>query len=220
MYSLFLSVSACLVLCILAIADCVRFVTAKSLPTRSWFRQRGVTLIELLVVITIIAILSTFALPSFKQMWLKSVVTAETTRWQQAFSFARQSAISLSSIVTLCPSIDGKSCAKFWHQGAIVFSDSDGNKQVSTNEHILYRITPSSDKIRLTWRAFQNRNYVQYQHNGFTWYQNGTLRLCVKGESQHYNRALIITRSGRIRVSKDSNGDGIHEDANGVDVQC
>ncbi|NMP14853.1 GspH/FimT family pseudopilin [Thalassotalea sp. Y01] len=180
----------------------------------------GVTLIELIVAISIIAILSTVALPSIKPLILQKRMMIEVNKWQQGFAFARQAAIRSANVVTLCPSSDGLRCTDNWQQGAMVFADLDGDKSKSTDETVLYRIGASKKGFIATWRSFQNRNYIQFQHNGFTWYQNGTLRLCIEGENQRYNRALIVTRAGRVRASQDNDGDGLHDDASGESIQC
>lgn len=182
--------------------------------------NRAFSLIELLATMAIVTSISLIALPSYHDFIYQTQIKAEVNKWLLALNTARQAAITSNKIITLCPSDNGRFCAKNWHEGAIVFIDINKDHIRTADELLVQTIAPIKKSIAMTWRAFQNRNYIQFQQNGFTWDQNGTLRLCAKQESLKFNRALIVTRSGRIRLSVDENGDGIHDDANGDSVSC
>ncbi|WP_371377864.1 GspH/FimT family pseudopilin [Thalassotalea aquiviva] len=181
---------------------------------------KGFTLVELMLTLAIVAIIFKIVVPSFQQLFLQHQVQAESQKWFSAFHLARQTAISQGHIVTLCPSKNGKQCGKSWQQGAIIFVDENRNHLRDDTEQVTQHIAPAIAKFHLSWRAFQNRNYVQFQQNGFTWHQNGTLRLCVNSGVSEFNRALIVTRTGRVRLSRDNDGDGYHEDAKGEQITC
>ena len=181
---------------------------------------KGFSLIEIMVVIAIISILASMTESEFSSLIKKYKIKSEVNKWHLALNLARQSAITSNHIVTLCPSLDGINCGSTWPSGAIIFVDINKNHDRDVNELILQTIEPAEKTHTISWRAFQNRNYVQFQQNGFTWNQNGTLRICNNDPSLKYNRALIVTRSGRIRLSIDSDDDGVEEDAQGNKISC
>ena len=180
----------------------------------------GFSLIELLVTIAIVSILITIAMPSYRSFIQRYHMKTEVDKWLLVLNLARQAAISSGNIVTLCPSSNGHSCSKSWQNGAILFIDNNRDHVRDNTELLLQVVAKVKNKQVITWRAFQNRNYIQFQQNGFTWDQNGTFRVCANEPSLKFNRALIVTRSGRIRLSSDSNGDSVHEDAAGDDISC
>ncbi len=181
---------------------------------------KGFNLIELMVTLAIVSALFSISMPSYQDIIAKHQTRAEVNKWLLAFNFARQTAITSGNIVTICPSSDGISCGKNWQDGAIIFIDLNRDHVKDSNELLLQSVSATNNKQIVTWRAFQNRNYLQFQKNGFTWAQNGTLRICFDEVSQQYNRALIVTRAGRIRHSIDSDNDGIQEDASGQPIKC
>lgn len=184
------------------------------------YKISGFSLIELMITIAIMSSLFTIGMPSYHDLIKRYHVKVEVDKWQLALNHARQAAITSGNIITLCPSSNGFSCGKNWHDGAILFVDKNRDHHKDSDEVILEVVEQTNNQQVLTWRAFQNRNYIQFQQNGFTWNQNGTLRVCSADASLKYNRALIVTRSGRIRISTDSDGNGVHEDAAGNDVSC
>lgn len=183
-------------------------------------KQHGITLLELIITLAIISIVVTVAIPSFYSLLQRYRVESEVEKWLLGFNLARQAAIASNNIVTLCPSNDGQSCNKVWQDGGIVFIDSNLDHQKDPDELLIHHITSSKPNFLISWKAFQNRKYIQFQSNGFTWEQNGTLRICSMAKSLKYNRALIISRSGRIRNSMDKDNDGIHEDQKGDPIKC
>lgn len=183
-------------------------------------KQHGLTLMELIIGMAIVAILATGAIPSFYSFFQKFRLDSEVEKWLLGFNLARQSAITSENIVTLCPSSDGKNCSKVWQDGGIVFVDSNFDHQKDADELLLHQIESGKPNFLISWKAFQNRKYIQFQPNGFTWDQNGTLRVCSTDKSLKYNRALIVSRSGRIRMSTDENKDGVHEDSKGDQINC
>ncbi|OUS30395.1 hypothetical protein A9Q98_05230 [Thalassotalea sp. 42_200_T64] len=180
----------------------------------------GFSLVELLVTVAIMTSLLSIGMPSYQALIQRHYMKTEVNKWLLALNLARQTAITSGNIVTLCPSSNGISCGKKWTDGAILFIDKNRDHVKDNNELMLQVVAAVQHRQLLTWRAFQNRKYIQFQQNGFTWSQNGTFRICANQTSLKYNRALIVTRSGRIRLSKDHDGNGIHEDAAGKDVSC
>jgi type IV fimbrial biogenesis protein FimT len=185
-------------------------------------KLHGFTIIELMVSLAILIIAMHFTVSSMKELVLRQRVTTQINSFSGMQRMARQSAIFRQSIVTMCPSRDGITCLKrkYWHEGVLIFVDINADRVVDEKDHIVKFYKTENIDIQITWRAYQNKSYLQFTPNGWTNNQNGTFRFCIANESARYNRALIISRSGRIRLSTDSNDDGVHEDRKGENVSC
>lgn len=184
--------------------------------------QKGFTLIELVLTVAIIIIVLMVGIPSLKEMRLRNLMTTHLNEFIAMQRMARQFALFNRTNVTFCASIDGRTCTskKYWGEGALVFIDRNGNRKFDNEDKIVRYFQSNTEEIQVTWRAFQNKSYLQFGANGWTKNQNGTFRFCFKGESARFNRAVIITKIGRARLSRDVDGDGFHEDGNGKVIEC
>lgn len=179
----------------------------------------GYTLLELMVTLSIAAILLLVALPSFAHIFKSNDMSATLNQVTSLLNNARYTAISNKNIVTLCPSKDFESCSGTWSDGAIMFNDYDGDRQFNNNDQPLRTWQPSSSNISLSFRAFGYKKSLQWLPTGITNHQNGTFVFCYQNAPK-YSKALIMTKSGRIRVSQDSDNDGIDELASGDPLPC
>lgn len=179
---------------------------------------RGFTLIELLAVISILALTFTIATPLLHSALAKNEAVTEINRMVSAIHLARHEAIKHHAITTLCPSVDGQSCSGNWHDGMILFLDKQGSGHFDTDDVLLrsYGSLPHANK--LYWNS-HNKYYLQISPSGYLKGQNGTFLFCPANKDNHYARAVIISQTGRIRLSI-ANKDGIHEDADGNPLQC
>ncbi|PIP80183.1 MAG: hypothetical protein COW84_06650 [Gammaproteobacteria bacterium CG22_combo_CG10-13_8_21_14_all_40_8] len=183
-------------------------------------QNNGYTLLELMIALAIISVLLGQGIPSYQAAVIRSKVSSQLNELTDLLNLARIYAISRNVVTTICPSADGKSCSRDWTQGIMLFRDENLNHTKDLHENIIKILPKLPNSHLLTWRAFQNKNYLQYSPSGFTRSQNGTFRHCVTGETLKYNRALIITVSGRVRMSQDKNKDGIYEDRKGEPIKC
>ncbi len=99
-------------------------------------RSRGVTLLELMIGITVLAILTAFAVPGFTNFTLKTRVTAASNDLVTALNLARSEALRSSAPAVACASNDGAGCSDTtdWARGWIVFADADGDGEVDDRE--------------------------------------------------------------------------------------
>lgn len=182
----------------------------------------GFTLIELIVTLSIIVIVMQYGVHNMKDFVLRNTMTNYVNNFVTMQHLARQTAIFKQSLVTLCASKDGENCLtkKYWHEGMLVFIDHNGNIKLDGEDVIVKFHKSEVSTITMSWRAFQNKSYLQFSSNGWTNSQNGTFRFCFVNGDTKYNRALIVNRSGRLRLSYDKDNDGTHEDASGDEIIC
>ncbi len=179
----------------------------------------GFTLLELIATISISSILMSIALPSFDNLKSRSEIKAQVQNLQATLRLGRQTAIQNNQKTTLCPTSDGKSCSNDWSQGYMLFIDLNADRNLNHDDSILNLQLNTNENITLNWKAFGYKNSFQWHHTGITNHQNGLFSFCYNNKPKQ-TRALIVSKSGRVRHSKDSNGNEIHENASRNDLVC
>ena len=71
-------------------------------------------------------------------------------------------------------------------------------------------------KISLNTYAIRSLGYQDF----FVLFQNGNFTFCPMNSDKTLAMQLIVNNIGRIRVAKDTNGDGIIDDAKGKPISC
>jgi type IV fimbrial biogenesis protein FimT len=100
----------------------------------------GFTLVELLVVLSLTAVLTVLAVPSFQSLLLSRRVQAAVDALATDMRFARAEAIKRSARVTICASLDGASCqgaSGLWKDGWIVFVPTAPNGSFTAGDEIV-----------------------------------------------------------------------------------
>ncbi len=159
--------------------------------------QCGLTLTELLVVLAFVALTAGIAVPAFRGLLLDSRRTAAVTTSLHAMHFARQLAAIRGETLRLCGSHDESRCSDRvdWSQGLLVV-DATGRPLRSLRLASATR-TPG---IR------SNRSAIQFEAgSGFA--TPATLTICDR-RGTAAARAIIVSRSGRPRVSERDAGGG------------
>ena len=159
-------------------------------PTR-----RGFTLYELLLTLLLLAIIAAVGVPSFEAMLARSRQSVEINALFHAFHQARKESIMRRRSVTLCPSVDGRSCAQSgnWSGGWIMSHDADSSRVDSSASVALAHHVPDGIRITANRHAFALRATVRRA-------TNGTIVVC-DAQNRVRPRALIISYTGRPRVS-------------------
>ncbi len=181
--------------------------------------RNGFTIIELMVVLSVLAILSATALPSFKNTLTQLEIDGQVNALVSMIYLARSEAIKRKRVVTVCKSIDKESCGGSWSDGWIMFEDinADGNRDLNDTKINEAEI---QDGYKLRLSAFGSQNYIRFLQNGLTSFHNGTFTLCPKNGDIKLARAIIFSKTARVRTSKDNNNDGIEEDDSNVNLEC
>ncbi len=182
-------------------------------------KDTGLTLVELLITLAIVAILVAIAVPSFANMIKRAEVKGETHKILSLLALARSESIKKSRVVTLCKSTDHLECGGNWQDGWLLFVDNNKDGKRDAGEEML-----SSGQVeqgfQLSYRAFGSFNHLRYTPMGFTLSHNGTFKLCPADNDPRYARVVIISKTARTRLSRDSDGDGVYEDASGKPLVC
>ena len=181
--------------------------------------DRGFTLLHCLLVLALLGILTSLALPLYSDLVEITRIRTATRDLVTAFDTARASAISAGKTVTVCRSRDGEDCNGRWEEGLIVFRDENGDHRMNPEDTLLWR----SDGItgyKVNWRSFGNRQYLQFTSMGLVLYQNGHFLLCPASADSTHAITLIINATGRIRLGRDTNHNGVVENGGGADISC
>ena len=183
------------------------------------YYQRAYSLIEFLIVLVIISIILTITAPDISNILLRNRISGQLNQIIRAIHMARESAIFRNQVVTLCPTNNGNYCHGDWHEGMLLFIDTNEDRHLAETEERIYHFQPLNKGDKLHWRAFRRKAYLLMHPTGVTAYQNGTFTYCPK-EGIRFARGVILNAAGRIRLTQDINGDGIDEGANGKPLRC
>jgi type IV fimbrial biogenesis protein FimT len=87
---------------------------------------QGFTLVELMVTVTMIAILSAIAVPSFSEMMIRSAIRSTSSDLGADLNVARSEAIRVGARVSICPRSAPTvvTCGSDWRQGWLVFREA------------------------------------------------------------------------------------------------
>ena len=165
--------------------------------------NRGYTLYELLLTTLLVVLLLTIGVPSFSAALARQRQRVEIDALFHAIHVARKESIMRRKVVSLCPSIDGTSCApgRDWSTGWLMFenSDRDSPPRVDSGEPVLWRHTVAQDV-----RVHANRSSFTLRAL-FLRATNGTFIVCDRGD-RIAPRALVVSYTGRPRVAFETPG--------------
>lgn len=182
--------------------------------------NRGYTALELCIMLALVCILAGMAVSP-----LQAFVTAKEgdqvlRSIQELILLARSEAVTNGQGVTFCPSSTGSECGGTWAAGALLFLDRNFDRKINQDDSILRVKRDLTRRGSITWRAFGNRQYLQVDASGFLRHQSGNFSYCDASDDPQLARQLVVNSAGRLRVSVDSDGDGIRENSRGNALQC
>ncbi|HXH03934.1 MAG TPA: GspH/FimT family pseudopilin [Candidatus Competibacteraceae bacterium] len=172
-------------------------------------RCRGFTLLELMIALALGAVVLTLGIPSLQELVRNQHMVTASNELLTTLALARFEAIKRSVRVTLCKSLDGQQCTpdSHWEEGGLVFVDGSETAKVDGDDRPI-RVYPRLEG-ELTLRTGETFSaYVSFLPSGMsegkTKLANDTFRLCdARGSGMA--RAIIVNRSGRIRVERGTN---------------
>ncbi len=178
--------------------------------------QRGFTLTELLVTVAVAGVLAMMAVPNMRSFVQNNRLSSASNDLLRSFNLARTEAIKHQTNVVVCasaaPTLAAPTCSYGAFNGWIVFQDSGPTPwQFDAGEPIFERhvLLDSSMTVKT-----DNNGIEMYLATGFAspaGVKNPTrnILLCdIRGNqmvgTNSVERAVLITASGRIRVSATS----------------
>lgn len=159
---------------------------------------RGYSLLELLMTMTLASTVLMLGVPSFVDLLADQRLRAESDALFHAVHLARKSSIVRRRVITICPSLDRKTCseARDWSAGWIMFEERGSvGAGVRDPGETLLRFHESDPAIRL----LANRKSFSFRSTHLR-ATNGTVRLCAAGAAGR-SRAVVISYTGRPRVA-------------------
>lgn len=172
------------------------------IKSRPFQKLKGFSLIELLVTITLIAIAISIGVPGYQSLISSNRLTASINQLRGALALTRSEAVHRNQHVAICHSLDGSQCSRRgnWSDGWIIFVDKNRDKFIDETDEIINIYQTINKSVSINYRAFGSRHYVVYRPSGFT-LTNGTFTVCSP-KNTTLKKALILTKSGRVRLSK------------------
>lgn len=174
--------------------------------------QFGVTLVELLVVITIVGILMSIGVPSYRYVTTANRVSAEINTLLGDMQYARSEAARQGRYMTVCvaqsTSPSNPSCATSgtdtWQNGWIIFGDINSDGTVDTGDPVMriQNAFTTSD----TLVSSPATSLVTFNRDGFAHLGNATTRLTLHDSTDNhlYARCLDITQAGMMTTQTNS----------------
>ena len=178
-------------------------------------QKEGFSLIELLVCIGIVSLLITISLPSMTSLTGRQRVAAQIVEIRNALQLARSLAVMEGEIWKVCMLDTQQNCVKQNGDTLTVFRDDNNDNQRNQDEKSAKTSTIEKLNIKL---SASNRAYIRFKMTGESM-ESGNFEVCASDPNVIKGRQVIIYRSGRIRLSKDTNQDGYHESTSGL-ITC
>lgn len=139
-------------------------------------------------------------MPNLNQLKLNKYIESERNRLTVSLNYARSYAINSQNFVIVCASESGKSCdsSSNWHQGWIVFTDNNRNREVDPGDIILRNEGSMKKEISSTSSVYRQK--IRYNSMGFSPGTNLSINFC-DARGPDFAKSIIINNSGRIKQS-------------------
>ena len=163
-------------------------------------KVRGFSLPELLTTLTIIAISTSLAIPSFTTYIQNNAALHDINIIKKLIYQARTTAIRSGTHTTICVLTVKKICNKQsdWKGIISTFIDINRNGKVDTSDQVIQTTEAGKNSSSIKWRAFNNRGYLQFSPLGLSTISNGTFTYCSKANKAI--RQLVMNRQGRLKI--------------------
>ncbi|GAB3034368.1 hypothetical protein GCM10027098_35300 [Bowmanella dokdonensis] len=173
------------------------------------------TLLELMISIAIVSILLVVVAPNVRDILISNKITSQLNETSAVMQLARHTAIDEQNTAIFCPTQDFASCTSDWTDAKMAFIDLDASGGRNNNEELLASTDVSPEGIDIKGP----NGAIQFDRSGAA-NLNTMLLFCDEDGEARFARGLGLTVSGRVKVSQDTDNDSIHEDLNGVALNC
>ena len=180
----------------------------------------GYSNFEMITVLGIALTLIAIAVPPVNAVLIRSKTTASINRLVAAVNFTRHTAVQYHTVATLCATKTNGKCGASWAGELSVFLDRNRNARHEPEENLIARISNNNSDNSVTWRAFQNKQYLQMTPMGYTKFQNGNFVVCPANANPKYARQIVINVQGRVRQNRSVDKVGHPIDRKGRQLRC
>ena len=173
------------------------------------YRESGLTLVELMLVLTMMAVVTSLAAPSFRSLWVKRSVLLAAETLLGDLRYARSESLQRARPVLVCQSSNAMSCTRdgaAWAKGWIVFVDSNGSAQIDGDNadgpaEALLRVQATLPALASIVSNVSTGHSITYQATGSAKSAAQTIVFTPAGSVPPDSmRALCISLQGRARV--------------------
>jgi type IV fimbrial biogenesis protein FimT len=178
-------------------------------------QQKGVALVELMITVSIVAIILAFVGPSIQGILIKNRIVAEINESSYLIQYARHHAIDEQAQVVVRPSKDYSVCSSDWNDPKIVFIDNDNNAIRGVTEELLVTLGATSSTSLMT----NSTNVIKFSGTGEANLATEIL-LCHNDNIVDHTRSLSVSLQGRVKMSADSDRNGVNENSAGAELLC
>jgi type IV fimbrial biogenesis protein FimT len=167
----------------------------------------GFSLTELLAVVAIVAILFGIAIPSYRYIGTSYRISSEVNGLLGDLMYARSEAIKEGQFVTVCVTVNGKTCTgnTSWDRGWLVFSNPNNKPQPPGPILRIQAPFTGTD----SFDADNGVSSVTYNREGFATtaagFPNATITLHDPTANPVWTRCLWITPQGMLTVETTAN---------------
>lgn len=180
----------------------------------------GFTLAESVVVLAVCSVLAFMTIDLLGALRARLQALTAVTLLADSLSQARYTAIARQVPVTVCGSSTALSCDNRWQDGVLMFTDIARSGKPASPDTILGFHRIDRHDARITWRGFGSGSSLRFDRMGRASASNGSFTYCPADKENRYARQVVISRGGRVRFSRDTDKDGVHEDARGRPLNC
>jgi len=169
-------------------------------------KNSGFTLLELILTLTLISVVTAFAIPSMTTFSKNDRLTTNINSMVGHLAYARSEAVKRSQQVSLCVSNNtdtpNPSCTGGgWEDGWIVYIDADASDTFDANETIIKAHGPFTGNNAVTINNVGTQ--VTYDNRGYLASNIGSLQLCDERNGPH-GKTINFSMTGRVRMEVDS----------------
>lgn len=170
--------------------------------------QRGLSILELCTVILMLSFAILLAVPTFSQFLMREERAMVLDKLKAAIEFAKQEAFIRGKTITVCASINHKTChSQDWSAGFIIIEGSERiNEGPAQRPAPTLYIFPKLQHGKLNFDQFGT--HLNITPDGMT-LNNGTFTYCPKNGDRREADALIINNATRTYRPTQKNALGI-----------